>query len=91
MVTQKNPAPRERVAWAFRLMTSRAPDAAEIAELAAYYRDEFTRFGTAPEDAEELLRVGDLPHPDGYDAAETAAYTMVASAIFNRAGSISVK
>ncbi len=41
------------------------------------------RFAAAPDQADALLAVGALEHPEGLDRADSAAYSMVVSAIFN--------
>ena len=75
--------PEERIGRAFRLLTARPPRPEESAELVALYRDERARFEADPGPADALLAVGELPHPEGIDRSEAAAYATVVSAIFN--------
>jgi hypothetical protein len=72
-----------RIAYAFRLATARRPTPREAAVLNALLgrqRDSFRRDRQA---AEQLLAVGESPRTTRLDAAELAAWTMVASTILN--------
>ena len=44
---------------------------------------ELTRFQAAPEQAEALLKVGDIPRDTQLDAAEHAAWTVVSGMLLN--------
>ena len=73
----------QRIEWAFRLVTSRAPAAAEAGllrdDLAAYLED----FQSDTEAAKRLLRTGEKPYSSGLDVPTLAAYTLVANTILN--------
>jgi hypothetical protein len=73
-------SPAERASHGFRLCTSRAPEAAEIARLVALYEDERRHYGAAPEDARKVAASTDLA-PDA--AADVAAWTIVANVMLN--------
>jgi hypothetical protein len=72
-----------RIAYAFRLATARRPTARETAVLRALLQRQLTTFRLNRSAAEELLRVGESPRRTRLDAAELAAWTMVASTILN--------
>ena len=78
-----SPSDGERVALAFRLLTSRLPSAAEVHLLEAMRADHLRRFRADVAAAAKLLAVGESPRDASLDAAEVAAWTMVASAILN--------
>jgi hypothetical protein len=80
---QEEGVAESRIPRAFRLLTARQPTTAEAGELVAYFHEETARFARETDRAEALLAVGALPHPDGVDPSEAAAYTMVVSTIFN--------
>ena len=83
MLQREDASPEERIEWAFRLVTSRAPRAAEIqllhGDLAAYLQD----FGSDPNAARRLLKTGEKPFSKGLDLPMLAAYTLVANTILN--------
>jgi hypothetical protein len=59
------------------------PDRAALGVLGKGLADFRYRFRAAPEDAAKLLMVGASPLPDNADKPELAAWTMMASTIFN--------
>jgi hypothetical protein len=73
----------ERVRYAFRMVLSRQPTAAEMRILLAGLQHHRERFGRDAKAAAEFLDVGESPLPDGADRAELAAYAAVASVILN--------
>jgi hypothetical protein len=72
-----------KIRWAMREAVSRAPIDDEVTLLVALYRDQFARYRSAPDDAEALLSVGAAENQHADRAAELAAWTQVARAIFN--------
>jgi hypothetical protein len=73
----------QRIARAFRIVTSRQPRSDELALLVAdfaFYREEFKR---NPDSAERLLAVGETPNPSIRKPAELAALTLIANTILN--------
>ncbi len=72
-----------RIAWAFRLATSRKPTAQETGVLQELLRKQLAAFRRDRKAALQLLRVGESPFDPRLDVAELAAWTTVASAILN--------
>ncbi|MBL9134288.1 MAG: PSD1 domain-containing protein [Verrucomicrobiales bacterium] len=73
----------ERVAWAFRLATSRTPGAEEQAVLLrvlAQQKDYYRRHRDA---AAALLRIGEAPRADSFADADLAAWTLLSSTLLN--------
>jgi hypothetical protein len=73
----------ERLAFAFRAVTSRVPTAPELAVLRRVLERQRAVYKSHPESAKRLLATGESPTDQAIDAAELAAWTMVASAILN--------
>jgi hypothetical protein len=73
----------QRLDWAFFRALSRKPTPAERRTLAALYSKNLARFQAAPDDAKQLIRVGDAPLASSAPPAELAAMTTVARAILN--------
>lgn len=72
-----------RIAYIFRLATSRTPRPEELELLVKYFEEERMRFAGQPEKAGQYLRVGEYTLQTKMDAAELAAYAVVANAILN--------
>lgn len=72
-----------RLRWAWRVTLSRAPTEREAAALARLYRQNRAFYAKDSAAARELLSVGLAPRPADVDAAELAAWTSVARALFN--------
>ncbi|MBO0697122.1 MAG: PSD1 domain-containing protein [Zavarzinella sp.] len=83
MMKEGGPTPQERIAFAFKLATARAARDKEVAVLKRVFEAEHTRFGNDKAAAEKLLKVGESPRDAKLDAAELAAWAMVANAILN--------
>lgn len=75
--------PEERAVFGFRIATSRTPQADEIDVLLKVYKAQLDEFRANKEAAEKLLKVGDMPPDTSLDAAELAAWTMVANVLLN--------
>jgi hypothetical protein len=73
----------QRLDWAFFRALSRKPTPAERRTLAGLYSKNLARFQAAPDDAKQLIRVGDAPLSGNAPPAELAAMTTVARAILN--------
>ncbi len=73
----------DRIAYAFRLSTSRKPTAEEIAVLREVYEQQLAEYREAPESAAKLIAIGESPQTELVDKAELAAWTMVANLILN--------
>jgi hypothetical protein len=75
--------PRQRVAEAFRRVTSRAPRKGELDLLMADYIFYLNDFRANPKAAEKLLAVGEKPRNPKLPAVKLAAYALVANTILN--------
>jgi hypothetical protein len=83
MLTEGGNTPEERIRYAFRRATARAPEPGELRVLArglARYRQ---TFGSDKEAAGRYVRHGESPVDARLDAAELAAYTATAEVILN--------
>jgi hypothetical protein len=76
-------ADAERVAWAWRMLTGRAPSEAESGAVLGLLEEARAHFASDPEGAADLLRVGATPFEGGDRAAELAAWSVIASTLFN--------
>ena len=72
-----------RIAYGFRLATSREPARDEIRMLVSLYNEELNRFAAGEHDADALLSVGSSPRNKAYDIIELAAYTVIANTLLN--------
>jgi len=73
----------DRVAWAFRCVTSRAPTKAEQAVLADTYFAQLVRYEKAADAAKKLITFGESKPDEKLDPAELAACTLVANMLLN--------
>lgn len=73
----------QRIAFAFHSATAREPTPQESAVLKKIYEAQLEVYQRDPAAAEKLLKVGESPRDAKLDAAELAAWTTVASVIFN--------
>lgn len=74
---------RERVAFAFRSVTSRRPSPAELDVLLALLERSRQSFANDPSAAASLVAVGDAPRGSELPDPELAAWTQVARALLN--------
>jgi hypothetical protein len=73
-------APADRATYAFRLVLTRTPAPAEVERIVASYQEQAERFRARPEAAARVIQgyaVG------GIEAADQAAWTLVANALLN--------
>ena len=83
MMKTDDQLPRQRVAEAFRAVTSRAPHKGELDLLMddfAFYKNDFK---TNPAAAAKLLSVGEKPRNAKLNPIELAAYALVANTLLN--------
>ncbi len=73
----------ERIALMFRLAAGRRPDAREMAELTAAYRDHLATYTKDVGAARKLVNVGESKPDVRLDPSELAALTMVGNVILN--------
>jgi hypothetical protein len=83
MLTEGGGTPEERLTYAFRRATARAPGAEERAALLRGLERYRKTFQADKDAAARLIRHGDSPPDAGLDPAELAAYTAVAGVILN--------
>ena len=74
---------KERIAAMFRLATSREIKTDELDNLLSFFEGQRARFLEDEAAAKSLLSIGLYPQQELLSEPEIAAYTMVASAIFN--------
>ena len=81
-VIREAPAPSNeaRATFAFRLVATRTPSAAEVERICASLEHQVQRFRADPAGAAKAIRGRPL---DGIDPAEQAAWTLVANALLN--------
>src|SRR5262249_25104172 len=76
-------SPAERLAFAFRLATGRAPDEREQQILRNTFDEQLAVYRSNEQSAKELLAVGASRTDPAIPIAELAAYTAVANIILN--------
>lgn len=82
ILQEGGPTTTDRLHFAFRQATSRAPDERERQLLEQLLTRSLSVYQRG-DDAENLLNVGMSPHPTNLDKRELAAWTIVARAILN--------
>jgi hypothetical protein len=83
MILEGGKTPEERLTWAFRTATARAPQPDELRVLASGLSKRLSTFQQQPEAAAQLIEFGEHPAPADIHAAELAAYTVTANVILN--------
>ncbi|MHC4880048.1 MAG: DUF1553 domain-containing protein, partial [Planctomycetota bacterium] len=73
----------DRVAYAFRRVLTRPPNDVERDRLVALYESSRSRFAESPDDAKMLATDPLGPLPDGADAVDMAAWTLVSNVLLN--------
>lgn len=73
----------KRIAWAFRTVTSRQPEQAEVNLLEKSLASQLDRFRREPQSAAKLLSIGERRNQARLDQVELAAHTIIASLILN--------
>jgi hypothetical protein len=76
-------APEKRLTTLFRTATGRLPEAQEIAILQQALTKHLASFRAQPEEALKAIRYGESKPDETIDAAELAAWTMVANLVLN--------
>lgn len=71
----------ERIDFAFELLTSRKPTPAERTACINLHNQMGRRYVSNPQDARDLLSLGEAPREDTLDEAELAAFTQVCATI----------
>jgi len=83
IIKEGGKTPRERVAFAYRLVTSRNPKPIVLQILISAYNEEHTNFSKNPEAANKLLAIGESKRDESIKTAEHAAWSIVASMLLN--------
>ncbi len=83
MMTEGGTSPEDRVRYAFRLATARAPRSDEMQVLRATFERHLAQYRKDAAAAASLLEVGDSKPPAEMDRSELAAWTMMANLILN--------
>jgi hypothetical protein len=73
----------DRLTYMFRLVTARAPDANDLAELSAALKDLTAHYANEPEAANQLIMAGTTKPDPRSSASELAAWTMIGNVILN--------
>jgi hypothetical protein len=73
----------ERIAWAFRLVTSRHPNQKELAVLKQIFEEQRELFAGDQQAAAKLLAVGEAANSPEFPPPDLAAGTVLAEALFN--------
>ncbi len=76
-------APESRIEHLYRLVLGRKPKPAEQNILLGVYRDNLSRFKADLDVAAKLLAFGESKRDESIDAADHAAWTLIASMILN--------
>jgi len=73
----------ERIAFAFKLCTARAPRDSELAVLTGLLDAQLAKYKQDPAAAAKLLKVGEMPAPANVDPAELAAWAALGNVLLN--------
>jgi hypothetical protein len=83
MMLEGGKTPEERIRFAYRLATARVPNSAILKILLDGYNEELAFYKGNMEKAKQLLAVGESKRDESLDAAQHAAWTIVASILLN--------
>ncbi len=83
MLKEGGATAEQRIAWAFRLITSRQPSNKEVQVLLRHLTKQLDSFKRDTEAVKKLLAVGERRNDDKLDKAELAAYATTASLLLN--------
>ncbi len=83
MIAEGGSTPEQRIAWAFRLATCRAPRPDEVKVLADGLAKRTARLQQSPDEAAKILAVGAAKADAKFSAVELAAYTGTANVLLN--------
>ena len=83
MMKEGGKSPAERVAFGYRVVAARAPKALVSQILSSAFNEEFEHYKKNPEAAAKLLAAGESKRDESLNAAEHAAWTIVASMLLN--------
>jgi mono/diheme cytochrome c family protein len=80
---QGNEKPEERIAFLFKRVTARVPDAREMAVLLETYKTHLATYQQDVEKAKKLIAVGETKPDAALNPSEVAAWTMIANLLLN--------
>jgi hypothetical protein len=83
MLKEGGSQPPQRLAYGFRLVTGRSPNATELNILRQSLESHLARYRANTEAARQLVQVGEWPVDESLDVTELAAYTLVANLLLN--------
>jgi hypothetical protein len=83
MLTEGGSTPQDRAAWAFRLVTGRAPTAKELPVLVKILAEQRELFAAEKDAAAKLLGVGEAKSDASLDPNDVAAGTVFAVTLLN--------
>jgi hypothetical protein len=83
MVTEGGSTLVDRIRFAFRVATARAPTDEEVKTLSDGFSRYLSEFRQNPTSVEKLLKVGESPTTIQHDRVELAAYAILASVMLN--------
>jgi hypothetical protein len=83
MMEEGGATPAARIGYAFRRATARLPRPREAVVLLDAFNEQLASFRGKPADALKYVSQGEYPRDEQLDVPELAAYTSVASLIFN--------
>jgi len=82
-MTEAGTKPEDRVAYAFRMATSRYPTADEMKVFLEIYNAHLAEYQKDKDSAMKLLSVGEAKRNEKLDVSELAAWTMIVNLILN--------
>ena len=82
-MTEVTALPKDRIRYAYRLALGRPAKDEELRVLLNVYNEQLEHFRKDTAAAEKLLSVGESKRNEKLDVADLAAWTSVASVIFN--------
>lgn len=83
MVAKGGESVSDKIGYGLRHALIRQPKEEEVSRLSALYQNAYDDFSASPEDAKQMAEDPLGPIPEGSDAAELAAWTVVCNVILN--------
>jgi len=83
MMLEGGATPAERIAWAWRIVTSRKPTADELATVGHALQQHLAKYRGNVAAAKEAVSYGESKRDERLDPAELAAYSLVANLVLN--------
>ena len=83
MMTDGGSSAADRIAYAYKVVLSRPPDADELAVVQETLDKHLAKYRASPDAAKQAIRAGESPPNSSLAEPELAAYTLVANLILN--------